>query len=107
MRKAAIVILVLLAAGIAARLWTRTLPPAEKRLSISFQGYSNSPSGKAYALFALTNHDPCDLELWNGGAVEFSENVSLTNGRPPGVEVLYSLVGSNLCHGQAYTMFTE
>ena len=94
----------------------RKAPPDSERLSISFQGYSNSPSGKTYALFAVTNHDSCDLQLWNGGGVEFAENVAVgsrfggapsTNGGQPDVEVFYSLVGSNLCRGKSYTMFTE
>jgi len=107
-KRASIMILVVLVAGVAVcLLGKRRAPPVSERLSITFQGYSNSLSGKAYALFAVTNHDTCDLQLWNGGDVEFSENVGLTNGRPPDVEVFYSLAGSNLHRGQPFRMFTE
>jgi hypothetical protein len=75
------------------------------RLSVSFQAYSNSPSGQKYAVFAVTNLDSCDLQLWNGGTVEFSG--SDQKGRySPGVQVPYSLAGSKLRRGQAYTMIT-
>lgn len=79
-----------------------TSESGDTALSISFQGYSNSPSGQSYALFAVTNHHTCDLILWNGGAVEFED----TNA-PSNIEVYYSLVGSNLHRGQHYTMVTE
>ncbi len=108
-----ILIVLVLVAGIAACLvGKRDGVSVPKRLSISFQGYSNSPSGKIYALFAVTNHDTCDVRLWNGGDVEFSEYMDWflrdpPGPRPPDVEVFYSLVGSNLCRGQAYRMVTE
>lgn len=109
MRKRAsmMILVVLVAGGATYLLGKRSVPPVSQRLSISFEGYSNSPSGKVYALFAVTNHDTCDIQLWNGGSVEFLENEGLTNGRPPDVEVFYSLVGSNLCRGKSYRMFTE
>jgi hypothetical protein len=81
--------------------------PVSRSASISFQGYSNSPSGKAYALFVLTNDDTCDLQFISEAAVDFSEDQGLTNGRVPDVDVFYSLAGSNLCRGQSYSMFTE
>lgn len=79
-----------------------TSESGDTALSISFQGYGNSPSGPRYALFAVTNHDTCDLILWNGGGVEFED----TNA-PSNIQVYYSLVGSNLHQGVPYTMFTE
>jgi hypothetical protein len=85
----------------------REFLPVSHSVSISFQGYSNSPSGKSYALFVLTNDDTCDLQFVSEAAVEFSEDQSLTNGRPPDVDVFYSLAGSNLCRGQSYRMFTD
>lgn len=102
-----ILILVVLAipvAGLVTILTTRKATPApgDAALSISFQGYSNNPSGQRYALFAVTNHDTCDLILWNGGAVEFEDPNT-----PSNIEVYYSLVGSNLHRGVPYTMFTE
>ncbi len=90
--------------GLVVVLTTQKATPesGDTALSISFRGYSNSPSGQRYALFAVTNHDTCDLILWNGGAVEFED----TNA-PSNIEVHYSLVGSNLHRGVPYTMFTE
>lgn len=85
----------------------REAPPETDRLSICFYAYSNSPSGKTYALFTVTNRDSCDLRLLNGGSVGFSENAGLTNAHLRDLTVFYSLVGSNLCRGEAYTMFTE
>jgi len=104
-KRASIIILVVLVA--ACLLGKQSAPHVSERLSVSFQGYSNSPSGKAYALFAVTNHDTCDLQLWNGGDVELSENAGLTNGRPPDFAVFYSLAGSNLHCGRPFMMFTE
>jgi len=45
--------------------------PREDALKISFKGYSNSPSGERFALFAVANLDTCKLVIWNGGGVEF------------------------------------
>jgi hypothetical protein len=74
------------------------------RLSVTFLTYSNSPSGDHYAIFAVTNCDCCDLEL-NGATVEFS---GTDYGSPysPSVHVSYSLAGTRLRRGRAYTMVT-
>ncbi len=43
-----------------------------KELELSFQSYSNSPSGKRYALFSVTNIDTCAIQFANSGTVEFA-----------------------------------
>ena len=75
-------------------------PPADA-LKISFKGYSNSPSGERFALFAVTNLDTCKLVIWNGGGVEF-----LGTNWPRNIDVSYSLAGSNLERGVPYTMIS-
>ncbi len=97
------VLVIVLLAIVAVLVVGRTSSPASpsEALKISFQGYSNSPSGQRFALFAVTNLDTCNLILWNGGAVEFAD----TN-TPQDIEVFYSLVGSNLHRGVPYAMFT-
>ena len=92
--------LVILAALIVA---TRTSSPESpnEALAIYFQTYSNSPSGARYALFAVTNHDTCDLIFWGGVGVEFAGTNRAMQ------EVFCSLASSNLHPGKPYTMLTE
>jgi len=75
--------------------------PPEDALKISFKGYTNSPSGRRFALFTVTNMDTCKLVIWKAGAVAFQG----TNW-PVSVEVFHSLAGSNLDRGVPYTMIS-
>ena len=51
---------------------TRSPVGVGNELEFSFQAYSNSPSGKRYALFSVTNIDTCVIQLANSGTVEFA-----------------------------------
>jgi len=41
-------------------------------LSVSFQNYSNSPTGKRFAFLSITNRDSCDVRFDSSGWLQFT-----------------------------------
>ena len=104
-RRTAIAMLVvsMVVAAVIIIFWPRHSPGGPPgTLQVCFQTYSNSPTGKRYALFAATNWDNCELELVGSDAIDFAG----TNRYGAGYAVdLYP--GTNLCRGCWCTICAE
>lgn len=55
------------------------MPTAVPRPSLSFQCYSNSPSGKTFAIVSVTNNDSCSIEFGREAAAYSSGDSSETS----------------------------
>ncbi len=56
-------------------------PKARPAFSVSFQGYSNSPSGEKWAILMITNRDVCTIIFQLPSRVSFSGHPDLESRR--------------------------
>src|SRR5438067_2417129 len=66
------VLIALCAAAAIVKTPVRKKDYAKPLLSVSFQNYSNSPTGKCFAFLSITNRDSCDVRFDSSGWLQFT-----------------------------------